>query len=163
LGVRLTDFADNEGSSYGIVSGGKWVYFETIEVSNAIVDSERPVLKSFTALSSRMVDVTKGPASIDFQVVALDALSGVTSVSIMVAGPGQIYELSNQTEVKFDEPVVGQPVNVTISVVIGTSFRSGDYSINLSIQDDAFNTVGLVTKDLVALGFPGTVSVVSSK
>jgi hypothetical protein len=96
------------------------------------------------------------------QVVALDELSGVTYVSIMVAGPGQIYELYNQTKVKFNVPVVGQPVHMAISVVIAPSFRSGDYSIDLRIQDDASNTVRLGSQDLVALGFPGAVSVVSN-
>jgi hypothetical protein len=83
------------------------VDFETIEVANAIVDSKRPVLKSFSARSPLMVNVTKGPATIDFQVVALDELPGVNFTSIMDTGPGPIYEMCNQTKVKFDAPMVG--------------------------------------------------------
>jgi hypothetical protein len=113
------------------------VDFETMKVANTIVDSKRPVLKSFAARSPLMVSVTKGPATIDFQVVALDELSGVNFTSIMDTGPGPIYAMYNQTKVKFDAPVVGQSVNMTISVVIEPSFRY------LSIQDDVFTTVHL--------------------
>jgi hypothetical protein len=162
INVNLFDFAEN--SDYFDSRALSSLSFPSkIEVSNKIVDSEPPVLVSFTTRSPLVVDVTSGPVTVEFQAVARDALSGVAYAYSAISGPGKSYDFYNSTEVKFDEPIAGKPVTFAISFTLEPSLRSGVYSLEVVVLDAAFQYIDLYSNDLFSLGFAGNLTIISSK
>jgi Bacterial Ig-like domain len=165
LNINLFDFADN-GAYFASSELSSLSFPSKIEVSNAIVDSEPPALVSFTTRSPSVVNVKSGPVTVEFQAVALDALSGVTFVYSAISGPGisgpGSSEFYNSTEVTFDKPIAGQPVTFNISFTLEPSLRSGVYSLEVAVLDAALQYIYLSTKDLISLGFAGNLTVISN-
>jgi Bacterial Ig-like domain len=161
LNINLFDFADN--SAYFDPSVLSSLSFPSkIEVSNKIVDNEPPVLVSLTTRSPLVVDVTSGPVTVNFQAVALDALSGVQYGYGGISGPGESYDFFNSTEIKFDEPIAGKPVAFNISFTLEPNLRSGVYTLAVAVVDASFQYIELFSKDLISRGFPGNLTIVSS-
>jgi hypothetical protein len=109
------------------------------------------------------VNVTSGPVTVNFQAVALDALSGVQYGYSSIAGPGRGFDFYDWSEVKFDDPVAGKPVTFNISFTLKPSLPSGVYSLDVGFQDAAFQYISLSSKDLISRGFVGNLTVISDK
>jgi hypothetical protein len=160
LNVILFDFADN-ARYFDSSMLSRLSFPSKINVSNKIVDSEPPVLVSFTTRSPLVVNVTSGPVTVTFQAVAFDALSGVQFGYGGISGPGKSYDFENFTEVKFDAPIAGKPVPFNISFTLEPNLRSGVYSLAVAVMDATFQYIELFSKDLKSRGFVGNLTVVS--
>jgi hypothetical protein len=160
LNVILFDFADNSAYFDSRILS-RLSFPSKIDVSNKIVDSEPPVLVSFTTRSPLVVNVTSGPVTVTFQAVAFDALSGVQFGYGSISGPGKSYDFANFTEVKFDAPIAGKPVAFNISFTLEPNLRSGVYSLAVAVMDASFQYIEVFSKDLKSRGFVGNLTVVS--
>jgi hypothetical protein len=83
--VNLVDFANNMAYMSSSMLRLQWLPSQ-IEVINTIVDTDPPVLDNFTA-STSAVDVTAGSATIEWQMVALDDVSGLQYAYLSMSGP----------------------------------------------------------------------------
>jgi hypothetical protein len=154
LNINLFDFADNVAYFYSSRLSDLSFPSE-IEVSNTVVDSEPPVLVSFTTRSPLVVDVTSGPVTVEFQAVALDALSGVQYGYAAISCP----DFYDTTEVKFDKPIVGRPVAFNISFILEPALSAGVCSLELAFQDAAVQYISLSSTDLISRGLIGNLTI----
>jgi hypothetical protein len=125
-----------------------------IEVINTIVDIDPPMLVNFTASMSSMA-VTVGSVTIEWQMVALDNVSGLQYAYLSVSGP----DYCNSTQIKMDGVPVGggtsqqQP---TVFHLRCTHHRSGKYMIEVGLQYATAHYLTLYSEDLIAMGWSGS-------
>jgi hypothetical protein len=131
-------------------------------VSKVLNETTPPRLLNFTALTSTKIDLSTGPTSVDFQVVAQDDGGGVTSGELQASIWPRDADPACQTLFsKFGPtlPIVGKPALFKISVdFAGCPART--YYLTLYLVDAYGNYKGFFVEDLLARGFPGVVDVV---
>jgi hypothetical protein len=154
--VQLVDFADNMAYMSSSMLRAQWLPSQ-IQVTNTIVDAEPPMLVNLTA-STPTVDVTAGsPATIEWQMVALDDVSGLQYAYLSVSGP----DYYNTTKVDVvtnaaDGPAPKEPVVLNFSCTLEPYHRSGTYTIEVGLQDVMVHYRTLYSGDLIAMGLPGS-------
>jgi hypothetical protein len=154
--INLFDFAEQ---NFGYVDLSRLSLPSKVEVSNTVVDSEPPVLVSFTTSSPLVVDVTSGPVTVEFQAAALDALSGVQSGYSYIS----CFDFDAVTQVKLDAPIAGKPVTFNFSFILEPSLLSGVCSLAFGFQDAAFQYIRLSSTGLISRGLiTGRLTIVSS-
>jgi hypothetical protein len=129
----------------------------SIEVIDTNEDRSPPKVLEFTALSSTTIDVSKGPASVTFKVVAQDLQFGVKYVDIFAFSGDRRLEALGWLDI----PVVGQH-EFTIVLEFPAFSNPANYSLQLDVADADFNVDKINATRLAGLGFPSVVSVVNA-
>lgn len=125
--------------------------------ASATIDTTPPSL-THLSFSSTTVDVTQGEQTINFELHASDADSGVKNVALRLFKPAG----------KSGDDVAAVWTSTGPSVWQGTlSFKqyiaSGDWIVNLDIEDNAGNYTIYEGQQLVDAGYPGFINVVSNE
>jgi hypothetical protein len=125
----------------------------TTSVAGATADSTPPVLVSFT-ITPTTIDTSAGPATITATGAITDDASGLRSMTVTWASPGDLEEI-NTSFFPVDR-VSGTATDgvYVAAMTLPTSSVGGTWTIkSASLQDVAFNQRDLTDADFAAAGF----------